>query len=78
MAISFKGYTRIGFAAAIGLAASASVTTYAQEKAPIKIGLMLPYKGVYAVPAESIDRGFQIALEEFGNKASGLLQRHAV
>ncbi|UPK24649.1 ABC transporter substrate-binding protein [Bradyrhizobium sp. 195] len=71
MTISFKGYALIGFAGAIGLAASAAVPTHAQEKGAIKIGLMLPYKGVYAVPAESIDRGFQIALEEFGNKSNG-------
>src|SRR5258705_12692525 len=71
MAISFKGYAGIGFAAAIGLAASASLPTYAQEKGSIKIGLMLPYKGVYGPLAENIDRGFQIALEEYGNKTSG-------
>src|SRR3984957_16752196 len=71
MNISFKGYARIGFAAAMGLAASAGLPVYAQEKGPIKIGLMLPYKGVYAPLAENIDRGFQLALEEYGNKASG-------
>jgi len=71
MAMSFKGYALIGLTGAIGLAASAGVPTYAQEKGAIKIGLMLPYKGVYAVPAESIDRGFQIALEEYGGKING-------
>lgn len=71
MEIFFKGYTRIGFAAALVLAASAGLPTHAQEKGSIKIGLMLPYKGVYAPLAENIDRGFQIALEEYGNKASG-------
>ena len=54
MAISFKGYTRISFAAAISLAAVASLPTYAQEKGPIKVGLLLTYKGVYAVPAEGV------------------------
>jgi branched-chain amino acid transport system substrate-binding protein len=71
MEISFRKYTRIGFAAVIGLAASAGLPARAQEKGPIKIGLMLPYKGVYAPLAENIDRGFQIALEEYGNKTSG-------
>ena len=71
MTISFKGYTRVGFAAAISLATSASMPAHAQEKSPIKIGLMLPYKGVYAPLAVNIDQGFQIALEEYGNKASG-------
>src|SRR5258707_11336598 len=70
MAISFKGYTCIGLAAATGLAISASLPAYAQKE-PIKIGLMLGYKGVYGQLAENIDRGFQIALEEYGNKASG-------
>jgi branched-chain amino acid transport system substrate-binding protein len=43
----------------------------AAENTPIKIGLILPYKGVYAVPAEGIDRGFQVALSEFGNQIAG-------
>jgi len=32
---------------------------------------MLPYKGVYAVPSEGIDRGFQVALAEYGNSVAG-------
>ncbi|MDE5444359.1 ABC transporter substrate-binding protein [Bradyrhizobium sp. CSA207] len=71
MVVSFEGCTRIGLAVAIGIATLSNVTVYAQEKRAIKIGLMLPYKGVYALPTESIDRGFQLALEEFGNKANG-------
>ncbi|MGE0618916.1 MAG: ABC transporter substrate-binding protein [Afipia sp.] len=73
MAFSFKAYTRFaaGAGAAVVLAAAATTTVRAQDQAPIKIGLMLPYKGVYALPAESIDRGFQLALEEFGNKSNG-------
>ena len=47
------------------------VPASAQDKAPLKIGLMLPYKGVYATVAEGIDRGFQIALAEYGGKISG-------
>jgi len=43
----------------------------ADEMQPLKIGLILPYKGVWAAPTENIDRGFQVALAEFGNKASG-------
>lgn len=42
-----------------------------QDNGPIKIGLILPYKGVYAVPAEGIDRGFQVALAEYGGKVAG-------
>ncbi len=47
------------------------VPASAQDKVPLKIGLMLPYKGVYATVAEGIDRGFQIALAEYGGKISG-------
>jgi branched-chain amino acid transport system substrate-binding protein len=43
----------------------------AEEPGPLKIGLILPYKGVWAAPAENIDRGFRIALAEFGNKVAG-------
>src|SRR5882757_9270059 len=70
MAISLKGYLCIGLAAATGVAVSANQPAYAQKE-PIKIGLMLGYKGVYGQLAENMDRGFQIALEEYGNKASG-------
>jgi branched-chain amino acid transport system substrate-binding protein len=69
MAISFKGYAGIGFAAAIGLAASASLPTYAQEKGSIKIGLMLPYKGVYGPLAENIDRGFHTATRHLAGQS---------
>lgn len=44
-----------------------ALPSYAQDGS-IKIGLMLPYKGIYAPLAEGIDRGFQVALEEYGNK----------
>jgi branched-chain amino acid transport system substrate-binding protein len=56
-----------------GLLLSFGVITpaFAQDKAPLKVGLMLPYKGVYAPVAEGIDRGFQLALAEYGNKTSG-------
>ncbi|MDB5653233.1 MAG: hypothetical protein JWQ94_846 [Tardiphaga sp.] len=43
----------------------------ADEQAPLKIGLILPYKGVWAAPTENIDRGFRLALAEFGNKVAG-------
>ena len=43
----------------------------ADERAPLKIGLILPYKGVWAAPTENIDRGFRVALAEFGNKVAG-------
>jgi branched-chain amino acid transport system substrate-binding protein len=71
MAISFKEYAQIGFTAAISLAAVFSLPAHSQEKAPIKLGLLLTYKGVYAVPAEGFDRGFQVAVAEYGGKIAG-------
>ena len=37
----------------------------AQTK-PIKIGLILPYRGVWAQLSEPLDRGFQLAVDEYG------------
>lgn len=35
------------------------------QQESIRIGLLLPYKGVYAPLAEGMDQGFQLALDEF-------------
>jgi branched-chain amino acid transport system substrate-binding protein len=62
--------TRIAFivcAAAIGAVAAVR----AEEQVPLKIGLILPYKGIWAAPIENIDRGFRVALAEFGNRVAG-------
>ena len=37
----------------------------------IRIGLLLPYKGVYAPLAEDIDKAWQVALDEFGGEIGG-------
>ncbi len=71
MAFSFRRKARLGWAAALALAAGAASPLFAQDKGPIKIGLILPYKGVYAPVADGIDRGFQIALDEYGGKIAG-------
>lgn len=70
MTVSIKARTGVVFGAVVAFSA-VSIPLFAQDKAPIKIGFMLPYKGVYAPLANNIDRGFQVALEEFGNKAAG-------
>lgn len=70
MAISTKAYACL-VAGAATIAVGLAIPAFSQEKGPIKIGYMLPYKGVYGPLAENIDRGFQIALDEFGNKAAG-------
>lgn len=73
MAFAFKGRMRLvlGTGAAAVLAAVASTSIHAQDKGPIKIGYILPFKGVWAGPAENIDRGFQVAVAEFGGKIGG-------
>ncbi len=46
-------------------------TGQSQDTKPIKIGLLLSYKGVYAQEAAAADRGFQVAVEEFGSTIAG-------
>ncbi len=58
------------FATAVNIVASI-VPVYADDLRPIKIGLILPYKGVWAAPVENIDRGFRVAMAEFGGKVAG-------
>jgi len=53
----------------IGAVATGPVS--AQENKPIKIGLLLPYKGGYSEIAVLGDRGFQVALAEFGGAIGG-------
>ena len=43
----------------------------AQTKDPIKIGLLLSYKGVFASLSETVDNGWKLALSEFGGKVAG-------
>ena len=37
----------------------------------VKIGLILPYRGIWAQIAERLDRGFMLAIEEYGGKVAG-------
>ncbi len=48
-----------------------SGTVLAQKKEPIKIGLILSYKGVFASLSESIDNGWKLALDEFDGQIAG-------
>src|SRR5258708_8709332 len=57
----------IAFVAAL----TAAAAVRADEQVPLKIGLILPYKGVWAAPTENTDRGFRVALAEFGNQVAG-------
>lgn len=48
-------------AAAAFIAATISISALAE---PVRIGVLLPYSGVYAALAEDIDRGFDLAIEQ--------------
>ena len=57
-------FRTIGVALATCLAAGALGSTAGAE--PVKVGVLLPYSGVYAALAEEIDAGFDMALEQQG------------
>ncbi|MEO5697205.1 MAG: ABC transporter substrate-binding protein [Burkholderiaceae bacterium] len=62
--------SRISLAAAVALALSTS-GAHAQGKAPIKVGLMLPYSGTYASLGNMIENGFKLYVDEHGGKLGG-------
>jgi branched-chain amino acid transport system substrate-binding protein len=53
----------LGFATALSMPASAPAN--AEE---IKVGLLLPYSGVYAALSNDIEAGFELAIEEYGSE----------
>lgn len=48
------------------LAAAAVLTAGLAQAEPVKVGVLLPYSGVYAALAKEIDAGFDLALEQEG------------
>jgi branched-chain amino acid transport system substrate-binding protein len=66
-----RGRFALTVVSATALIGSACLPVVAQVQAPIKIGLILPYKGVWAAPVENIDRGFRVAVAEFNGMAAG-------
>ena len=60
---------------AIGVAMSGPVQAQQQSSGPLKLGVVLPYKGVYASLSEGVDRGHAMAIEEFGGKLPGARSR---
>ena len=52
-----------------GLLAAAAGAVHAQNT--VKIGLVLSYKGAYASVADSVDKGFELALQELGGQLRG-------
>lgn len=55
------------FLAALGLATGLALPAAAQE---IKVGLLLPYSGVYAALGNDIEAGFNLGLEHFGGETT--------
>src|SRR3954470_17145196 len=53
------------------LAAAAATSALAQDKGPIKVGLMLPYSGTYAGLGNAIENGFKLYVQEQGGKLGG-------
>src|SRR5262249_11669333 len=56
---------------ALAVVAAATPLRYALGVNPIKIGLVLPYSGVYANFGEGITNGFDYALKKRGNQLGG-------
>jgi branched-chain amino acid transport system substrate-binding protein len=56
---------------ALATVTSAAPLQYALGANPIKIGLVLPYSGVYANFGEGITNGFEYALKKRGNQLGG-------
>jgi branched-chain amino acid transport system substrate-binding protein len=67
--------TAMRIAAILSLAASLSAAVYpaaAQDKGPIKIGILGPYTGVFAVYGlKTIEQPVRLYLQEHGNKIAG-------
>lgn len=56
---------------AASFASLALTSAAAQAAEPIKVGVMLPYSGVYAGLGEAATNGLKLALKEHGNKVAG-------
>src|SRR5690625_2986560 len=63
---TLKGRHRMRITALAAAALLAMAITGPAMAEPIKIGVLLPYSGVYAALAEDIDNGFDLAIEHYG------------
>ncbi|MBV2361484.1 ABC transporter substrate-binding protein [Thalassococcus sp. CAU 1522] len=57
--------------AALGLATTLALPATAED---IKVGLLLPYSGVYAALGNDIDAGFELGLKHFGSDAGATFE----
>ena len=60
-----------GVSAAAGVAVAPWVSKSLAQAGPLKIGLVLPYSGVYQVLGESITQGMELVFAREGNKVAG-------
>ncbi len=56
----------MAYAKALAAAAVLALGTATAAAEPVKVGVLLPYSGVYAALADEIDAGFDLALEQHG------------
>ncbi len=66
-----RGFGKAAMAAAGGVVTSATPLRFALGAEPLKIGLILPYSGVYANFGEGITNGFEYALKKRGGQIAG-------
>ncbi len=55
----------------IGAAALTTSVAHADNQAPIKLGLMLPYSGTYTALGETITKGLKLAIAQQGGELGG-------
>ena len=65
---SISTFPRLVCLTTLALLASAAS---AQDKTPVKVGLMLPYSGTYAGLGAAIENGFKLYVQEQGGKLGG-------
>jgi branched-chain amino acid transport system substrate-binding protein len=71
MRLSRRTFLTGASAAAAGVAAGPWVPKSLAQAGPLKIGLVLPYSGVYQVLGESITQGMELVFAREGNKVAG-------
>ena len=71
MTLSRRTFGKGALAASTAVVAAGTPLRYALGADPIKIGLVLPYSGVYANFGEGITNGFEFALKKRGNQLGG-------
>jgi branched-chain amino acid transport system substrate-binding protein len=71
MRVTRRTFLTAASAAAASVAAGPWVLESRAQGGPVKIGLVLPYTGVYAVLGESITQGMELVFAREGNKVAG-------